>query len=185
VPCLQGPSGASSDREVLKDSYTEGRGPRLTAWARKGEEPRPNPAQNTQEAGLNTNKREPHETHLHETGSRHTYSGQPRRPSNRQPKTTSDHPSPSPSARRNRSHAHAKPTATNRVAPKVTCTSEWDDLSAVEGPSKGGLRAFEQLSDRRRHRESQDAIATHVIPFKSFSWARLQAGMRKTAGRAS
>jgi hypothetical protein len=36
---------------------------------------------------------------------------------------------PSPSARRNTSHAHAKPTATNKMAPIVTCTSEWRDLS--------------------------------------------------------
>jgi hypothetical protein len=45
-----------------EDSYREGRGTRITAWAPKGEEPRPNPAKYTQEARLNTNKREPHET---------------------------------------------------------------------------------------------------------------------------
>jgi hypothetical protein len=43
----------------------------------------------------------------------------------------------------------------------VTCTSEWRGLSAVEGPSKGGLQASEQLSDRHRHREAQDNSYTY------------------------
>jgi hypothetical protein len=37
----------------------------------------------------------------------------------------------------------------------VTCTSEWRDLSAVEGPSKGGLRASEQPSNRSRRPEQE------------------------------
>jgi hypothetical protein len=36
-------------------------------------------------------KHKPHETLPHQTGSRHTHRGQPRRPSNRQPRTTSDY----------------------------------------------------------------------------------------------
>jgi hypothetical protein len=84
--------------------------------------------------------------------------------------TADNLPSPSPSARRNRSHAHANPTASDRV----TCPSEWRDLSAVEGPSRGGLGASEQLSDRRRHLEVQDATFTDMVPLQSassFSWA--------------
>jgi hypothetical protein len=61
------------------DCYRERQGTRLTAWAPKGKEPRPN-----------TNKRKPHKTHPHEAGSRHTHTCQPRRPVNRQPRTTSD-----------------------------------------------------------------------------------------------
>jgi hypothetical protein len=92
----------------------EGRETRLTARAPKGEEPRPN-----------TNEQEPRETHPHKTGTRHTHTGQPRRPPNRQlqvvgselPRSSAAGTGiPSPSARRNRGDAHAKPTATNRVA---------------------------------------------------------------------
>jgi hypothetical protein len=95
---------------------------------------------------------------------------------------------PEPERQREQKPRPRKTTATNRVAPKVTFTSEWRDLSAVEGPSKGGLRASEHLSDRRLRREAQDATATHLIPFRSsssFSWACLLAGMRRTARRAS
>jgi hypothetical protein len=62
------------------ESYREGRGARLTVWAPKGKEPRPN-----------TNKCKPQKTHSHEAGSRHTHTCQPRRPPNRQPRTTSYH----------------------------------------------------------------------------------------------
>jgi hypothetical protein len=65
---------------VCISSYREGRGMRLKARAPKGEEPRPN-----------ANEIKPHETHPHQTGPRHTHTGQPRRPSNRQARTTSDH----------------------------------------------------------------------------------------------
>jgi hypothetical protein len=59
------------------DCYREGRETRLAVWAPKGEEQRPN-----------VNERDAHETHPHETGTRHTHTGQPRRPPNRQPQTT-------------------------------------------------------------------------------------------------
>jgi hypothetical protein len=69
---------ASKSQHLCKYRYREGRGTRLTTWAPKGEEPWPN-----------ANEREPHETQPHETGFRHNHAGQPRRPSNRQLRTTS------------------------------------------------------------------------------------------------
>jgi hypothetical protein len=65
---------------LVKSRYREGRGTRLTAWAPTREESRPS-----------ANTLEPHETHPHQTGPRYTHTCQPRRPSNRQPRTTSDH----------------------------------------------------------------------------------------------
>jgi hypothetical protein len=58
---------------------------------RKAKQPRLNRKQNAQGVRPNTNECGPREAHPHETSSRHNHTCQPRRPSNRQQRTTSDH----------------------------------------------------------------------------------------------
>jgi hypothetical protein len=51
----------------------------------------------------------------------------------------------------------------------VSCTGEWRDVSAVEGPSRGGLGASEQPSNRSQHPEQELQKKQKHHPHKTHS----------------